>query len=297
MLNIFAIVVTYKGKQWYDRCLGSLVSSKENVNIIVIDNASNDGSAEYIKTKFPEVHLIESDVNLGFAKANNIGMRYALDHGADYVFLLNQDAWVETDTLTELLHTFADNKDVGVASPVHVNGTYTALDKNFAGYMGWQFASDAFMKKMQHYYERPFVNAAAWLISAECIKRVGGFDTLLFKHYGEDNNYLQRVSFHGMKLIVNTQCSVCHDREKRQVEPMKAQFNTNAQYYAWKLTKGNIMMPFSPDVEINAKQRALTKAYIGVHPKRIKRLKYELQLLRDIQISRTKNQQGGKIWL
>ena len=59
-MKIFAIVVTYNGKKWYDRCLGSLRDSETPVETIVIDNASSDGTVEYIKARFPDVHLILS---------------------------------------------------------------------------------------------------------------------------------------------------------------------------------------------------------------------------------------------
>lgn len=59
------------------------------------------------------------------------------------------------------------------------------------------------------------VNAAAWLVSAACIKKVGGFDRLLFTHYGEDDNYCQRLEYHGFELIVNSQAIIYHDRENR----------------------------------------------------------------------------------
>ena len=95
--KIFVIIVTYKGNQWYERCFTSLRNSEYPVQTIVIDNASNDGTVEYIRENFPEIYLIESEENLGFGRANNIGMRYALDHGCDYVFLLNQDAWIKPE--------------------------------------------------------------------------------------------------------------------------------------------------------------------------------------------------------
>ena len=97
-MKIFAIVITYNGQKWYDRCFGSLSASETPVEIVVVDNASSDDTVGFIKERFPGVHLIESKENLGFAKANNIGIRYALDNDADFVFLLNQDAWIEKDT-------------------------------------------------------------------------------------------------------------------------------------------------------------------------------------------------------
>lgn len=287
--RIFVIVVTFRGLKWYNRCLTSLSQSEIPVDVIVVDNASMDGSVEYIERNFPTAIMLTSEHNLGFAKANNIGIRYALDHGADYVFLLNQDAWIEVNTLTELLHTFEDNEQVGVASPMHLNGSYTALDVNFTRYMGTEFISDAYLQKLKHYYEVPFVNAAAWLISKECLRKVGGFDTLLFKHYGEDDNYLQRVHYHGLKVFVDTRCTICHDREGRTGKP----FNANLEY---KIEKGNINNDGILQ-EILDKKRSLWKAYLGVHPKRIRRLNREIRLLRDIELSRKYNIKGGEMWL
>ena len=131
-MKIFAIVVTYNGMKWYDRCFGSLRDSETTVETVVIDNASCDDTIEYIKTHFPSIHLIESKENLGFAKANNIGIRYAIDNNADYVFLLNQDAWIEKDTLTVLLRTFEENEHVGIAAPLQLNGSYTGFDHMFS---------------------------------------------------------------------------------------------------------------------------------------------------------------------
>lgn len=220
-MKIYAIVITYNGTHWYDRCLGSLRDSNLPVDIIVIDNASTDGSFDYIKNHFPEVHLVESKENLGFAKANNIGIKYALDNGADYVFLLNQDAWVEKNTLDELVKTFEFNNNVGIVSPTHLNGNYSGLDRLFTLYIGPDFASDAYMKNIQPFYEVPFVNAAAWLVSRHCIETVGGFDTLLFSHNGEDANYCQRVRFHQMRILISTCCTICHDRETRKISTNK----------------------------------------------------------------------------
>ena len=84
-LKLFVIIVTYKGKQWYDRCFTSLRESTVPVQTIVVDNASEDGSVEYIREHYPEIVLMENKENLGFGQANNLAMRYALDHDCDYV--------------------------------------------------------------------------------------------------------------------------------------------------------------------------------------------------------------------
>lgn len=297
-MKIFAIVVTYNGKKWYDRCLGSLRDSETPVETIVIDNASSDGTVEYIKVHLPNVHLIESKENLGFAKANNIGIRYALDHDADYVFLLNQDAWIEKDTLTELLHTFEENENVGIASPMHLNGSYTGLDYRFVRYLGEEFASDAFLQKTKHYYSRSFINAAAWLMGRSCIETVGGFDTSLFFHYGEDINYCQRVLYHGFNVFVDTRCTICHDREDREGNDDKYNtISTKTFFLLERQTYGDINVEYDFDgIKKSLKKRAFKRFMLGKH-KDIKEIRREISCLDLIESSRQINVNKGRNWL
>ena len=116
MDKVFVIVVTYNGMEWYERCFSSFRSSTIPVTTVVVDNDSQDGSVDYIRREFPEIVVIKSPENLGFGKANNIGIRYALDHGADYVFLLNQDAWIDPDALERLVSIHKKHPEYGLLS-------------------------------------------------------------------------------------------------------------------------------------------------------------------------------------
>ena len=298
MQKIYAIVVTYNGKKWYDRCFGSLRDSETPVETIVIDNASSDGTVEYIKAHFPNVHLIESKENLGFAKANNIGIRYVIDNNADYVFLLNQDAWVEKDTLTELLRTFEDNENVGIASPMHLNGSCTALDKRFAHYMGEEFASDAFLQKTKHYYKRPFINAAAWLIGRSCIETVGGFDTMLFYHYGEDDNYCQRVLYHGFNIIADSRCTICHDREDNENYKDKYQtMSSQTPFFREKSSWGNINEEYGfAQIKKGLRKKYLKKILLCKFQE-ARGIEQEISCIELIESSRKINVEKGRHWL
>ena len=89
-MKILAIVITYNGIQWIDKCIGSLYSSNLPVDVIVVDNLSTDGTPEYIAQNFPKVELVRSKENLGFAGGNNIGLQKAINENYDYIFLLNQ---------------------------------------------------------------------------------------------------------------------------------------------------------------------------------------------------------------
>ena len=120
-VKVFVIIVAYKGMRWYERCFESLRQSSMSVQTVVVDNASNDGTVDYIRKNHPEIHLIESKSNLGFGRANNLGMRYALDHNCDYVFLLNQDTWVEPDAIELLVKCHLCHKEYGIISPMHLS--------------------------------------------------------------------------------------------------------------------------------------------------------------------------------
>lgn len=296
--KVFAVVVIYNGKRWYDRCLGSLFNSEQPVDVVVIDNASSDDSINYIKEHFPRAFLIESKENLGFAKANNIGIRYAIDHGADYVFLLNQDAWIEKDTISGLVKAFDANDTVGIASPVHLNGSYTALDHGFVNYVSDHFVSDAYLKQMKDYYEIPFVNAAAWLINRQCIDTVGGFDTSLFKHYGEDENYCQRVLYHGFHIVVATRFTICHDREDRKEVDRKYDVLSNRTTYLHdRVLYGDIRVSFDFNgIRKKLKRKMWIKGLTGKRDS-VKELKRKLSFFDVVEISRKINKKPGMNWL
>lgn len=219
MKSIYIIVVTYKGLRWYDRCFTSLRESVMPVQSIVVDNASNDGTVEYIRENYPEIHLIESKENLGFGKANNIAMRYALDHGCDYVFLLNQDAWVEPDTFEKLIDIHQRHPEYGILGPVQVNAEKTKVLNGVIQFLinpdsvNKQMFSDFMMGTIDEVYPVAEINAAAWLLPRKTLETVGGFDPI-FLHYGEDWNYLSRVLYHQLKVGLTPHLHVVHDCEE-----------------------------------------------------------------------------------
>lgn len=228
--KIFVVVVTYNGKQWYDQCFGSLRTSELPVNVVVIDNASSDDTVSYIKQDYPEVHLIKSDINLGFGQANNKGMRYALEHDADYVFLLNQDAWIEPNTLSTLIDVHKKIPEYGILSPMHLNAKKTQIEKGLLGHLTYhahinlELISDFYIGMKKEIYDVREVNAAAWLLPRHTLQTIGGFDPIFF-HYGEDDNYLSRVLFHGLKVGIVPKVTICHDTERR-IEKTKEQQST-----------------------------------------------------------------------
>ncbi|MBR5631285.1 MAG: glycosyltransferase family 2 protein [Bacteroidales bacterium] len=214
--KIYVIVVTYKGKQWYDRCFSSLRESTLPVQTIVVDNASNDGSVEFIKEHYPEILLIESKENMGFGKGNNLALRYAYEHGCDYVFLLNQDAWLEDgDALNKLVLLSLRHPEYGIISPMHIAPDKQSLNMMLeygSNVYSKRILSDLYCGKRKEIYQTNYVNAAAWLISRNTLSILGGFDPLIF-HYGEDDDYLNRARYHGVKVGISLESRIVHDHQ------------------------------------------------------------------------------------
>ena len=215
-MRIFVITVTYKGHRWYDKCFSSLLKQSIPVQVIVVDNASNDGTIDFIREKFPAFVLIESHENLGFGRANNIGIRYAMEHDCDYVFLLNQDAWLEVDTIEKLVDIHQRHIDYGILGPLQVNAEKTKVLDGVIQFLinpdnvNKQLFSDLLLGKTEEVYPVAEINAAAWLLPRHTLEVIGGFDPL-FLHYGEDWNYLSRVLYHNLKVGLSPSVQIVHD--------------------------------------------------------------------------------------
>lgn len=299
MFKIYAIVVTWCGWKWYDKCLGSLRDSDVPLDIIVIDNASGDGSVEYIREHFPDVILLPQSENLGFAKANNIGIRYAIDHDADYVFLLNQDAWLNGPSyISEMLRAFEKYDKVGIVCPVNMNGLNSALEDEYAIDMPGKFVSDYFMGSPKAFYETNYINAAAWLMNSSCLKIVGGFDTNMFIHYGEDNNYCQRVVFHGFKIMISTASSICHDKESRRGKEAEYRNMVFKQDdLSDRIMWNNILLPIDIDDFILQAKKSIKRSITRFHFRKARILKQTLSFYENVKYSREMNIKGGEVWL
>lgn len=215
--SIFVVIVTYNGSQWLERCLNSILASNMAVQIVIVDNCSNDETIQIIE-KFDDIYLIKSDKNLGFGQGNNIGIKYALQKGADYIFLVNQDVYIRNDTVDRLVQLMEKNPLYGIISPLQTSRKEDILDPSIAHNItppqgSIELISDALLlDEVKEIYEVNFINAASWFIRADVFAKVGFFDPVFF-HYGEDDNYAQRVRYHGLKIGICPLMSVIHDRK------------------------------------------------------------------------------------
>lgn len=220
MEKIFVIIVTYNGQQWYKRCFDSLNASQMPVNIIVVDNSPDRETVDFIKENYPQIHLIKPAENLMFGRGNNVGIKYALQNGADYVFLLNQDAWlIDGDTVGELVRIAKENPQYGIISPVHLNRKENKIEKLLLRRLfdyqttDKKLFDDLYFGRLKDVYHTKYVNAAAWFIRRKTLETVGAFDPI-FSHYGEDDNYLNRMFYNGLQLGICPRLRIVHDNDR-----------------------------------------------------------------------------------
>lgn len=213
-MRVLVIIVTYNFERWIDRCLGSLRESAHPVDTVVIDNCSSDRTTQLVEQHYPEVRLIKNKENLGFGRANNIGMEIALREGYDAVFLLNQDAWIDPQTIGTLTQLCQEYPAYGILSPVHLTGNGDKPEQGFGTYTGIRQLSD--LDREAPVVQASFINAAFWMIPVAVLHTVGGFSPL-FYHYGEDKDYVNRLRHHGYLVGYSPAAFGCHDRENRKI--------------------------------------------------------------------------------
>lgn len=236
------IVVTYNGKRDIERCLASCDAADPDVECMVIDNGSSDGTLDIVRERFPHVGVVESRRNLGFGGANNIGIRYALDKGFDYVYLLNQDAWIESDALQRLIGIAERHPGFGILSPMQMWADGETCDPPFASQFSEEFkeivGAGLTPVKKEVYPVKPhgMVQGAHWLLRCEAARKAGIFSPVFFM-YGEDNNLCHRMVFHGYSVGIAPSIKAVHNRGGR-IEPAKTR-----RYKSLQMLKFHVLDP------------------------------------------------------
>jgi GT2 family glycosyltransferase len=211
MKKIATIIVTFNGEKWIKKCLETILKSSYSTEVFVVDNCSTDQTVSIVK-KFP-VQLEILSNNSGFGFANNFLLKKLANLDYDYFFLINQDMYVEENSLQQLVAFSENNLDFGIIAPIQFDGTGEKIDTNFEQYI-------KLSEEKENHFETSFCNAAAWLLTRNCVEKVGTFNEN-FKHYGEDRNYCERAKFHDFKIAIVKENKVLHDRAQK-ITPEKA---------------------------------------------------------------------------
>ena len=214
MLDV--VIVSYRCRELLRRCLGSLFEQvpERGLHVVVVDNASGDGTVELVREEFPQVDLVAADRNLGFAAASNLGIRRG---DAAYVLALNPDTRLTAGVLDSLLERMDECPDVGICGPklVREDGSLDhAAKRSFPTPLG-ALAHFAGMKRSQ--YRAPdletgpvdAVNGAFMLMRRAALDEVGLFDEGYWM-YMEDLDLCYRFQRAGWTTWYEPSVTVVH---------------------------------------------------------------------------------------
>lgn len=271
MDKVCTVIVTYNGARWIEQCLKQLLASTYATDIIIVDNCSTDDTLQLLKPYAAKITFIETKQNLGFGGGNNIGLKKALEMNAAFIFLLNQDAYVEPGCIGTLVNSLKQSTAFGILSPLQLNSDASRLDGAFKKYVA-SFISTANFNDIKSYRQQftiqepvpvRFVNAAAWMIRREAVLKVGFFHPA-FIHYGEDNHYASRIQYHGYKIGVDLNTAVVHDRTEEKPNDEKTWMRKLRTIPLYTLLDIRKPMPVAYGLGL-LKLKRIKKKIIGLH--------------------------------
>ena len=205
----YVIVLSWNGREDTERCLDALAKiSEPPIQVICVDNGSTDGSVEAVRDGHPEVHLIENRRNLGFAGGCNVGTRWALAQGAEWVVLVNNDAVVAPDAIAGFAAAAEQRPDAGVlAGKLYLADRPDRVwyaGQRFLAWLGYSGRHRGEGRRDGPRYDsiRPTdrANGALMAISRAAIDEVGLLDEDLFA-YVEDVDWSLRARGAGFEVL------------------------------------------------------------------------------------------------
>lgn len=193
---VYVIVLNYNGRHHLEYCLPSLMATDyERCRILLVDNASTDGSVLYVRERFPNVTVIENEENLGFAAGNNIGIRHALDHRADYIVLQNNDTKVDPRWLTYATRVAEADSRVGFVGFEMLQEYIQGEDPEGEQFRARMEAWDKLEVKPANH-----ITGAALFVRSEVFRDVGLLDEA-FTFYSEEDDLEHRARRAGYRLV------------------------------------------------------------------------------------------------
>lgn len=231
MEAISIVILNFNGKSDTLDCINSFHKNaiSYNASIIVVDNGSRDDSVSAIKSKFPEVIVLENNTNLGFSQGNNVGIDYAIKQGATYILIINNDTLLDKNLFKELLKVIKSDNLIGIAVPK----IYFAKGFEFhkdrykkdelgnviwyaGGIMDWnnvigfhRGVDQVDRGQYEKIEETTFATGNCMFVKKEVFEKIGFFDKRYFLYY-EDNDFSMRVKKAGFKIMYSPKACIWH---------------------------------------------------------------------------------------
>ena len=225
-MDLSVIIVSWNAKAFLLECLLSVIqeTAQYDTEIIVVDNASTDGSAELVKEQFPSVILVSNETNLGFAKANNIGIRQCT---GKYMCLINSDVFVKKECIKQAVQFMDNNTKIGVLGPRIIGADGQVQRSCMAFPTLWNtfcraLALDSLFPKsklfggyLMRYWQHDniqsvdVINGCFWMVRRAALENVGLLDERFFI-YGEDIDWCRRFHDSEWDVVFFPKAEVIH---------------------------------------------------------------------------------------
>ncbi|MDY6878311.1 MAG: glycosyltransferase family 2 protein [Chloroflexota bacterium] len=193
---VYIIILNHNGKNHLEYCLPSVLATEyQNYRIVLLDNGSTDGSVEYTRENFSQVTVVQNDQNLGWAGGNNVGICHALDHGADYIVLQNNDTKVDSRWLDGAVQVCEANPRIGIVG-------FRMLQEYIQG----EDPDEERFKELSAAWEKleyepaDHVTGAALFVRADVFRDVGLIDEAYFA-YSEEDDLEKRAVRAGYQMV------------------------------------------------------------------------------------------------
>jgi hypothetical protein len=242
MAKVSTVVVNWNAREDTRECIESLMQSDyPSLEIILVDNASSDGSVPYLRSLFPGITIIENPINERFALGSNKGMRLALERGARCVFLLNNDAVVEKTTIGRLVRALEGSPGAGLVGPKILYFSKKDVIWSAGGEVNfWRGTTRhrGIREKDTGQYDKSvevgYLTGCALMAKKELIEKIGFLDPSYYI-YGEDADWCLRARKAGFGVVYAPAARVWH----------KVSLSTGGEFSATKLyekTKSNLLL-------------------------------------------------------
>lgn len=216
--NIAVIVLNWNRKADTLRCLASLAEADyPQLTVIVVDNASSDGSVSAIAAAFPDVILVENQSNLGFAAGNNVGIELALRAGFDAILLLNNDTVVAANSISVMANHLHCHPNVGVVAPAICYLQAPQRIWSAGGSIDWKQGTVSTDRLDEHVdalpvdpYATEHVSGCCMLVRSDAVQLAGMLDPRFFMYF-EETEWCVRIARAGYDIHVTPAARIFHD--------------------------------------------------------------------------------------
>lgn len=214
---VYVISLNWNGLAYLkDFCETILKQQYDNYKVVIVDNASTDGSVEFLRQNYPQIEVIRNSTNLGYAAGNNVGLEYACKAGAAYFLVMNNDTIVPSDLIRRLMEVALTDPKIGfVTGKVYFQNTENMLQT--AGKLDkWWRATvvnvgqnklDLGQYEEQRDYD--YLDDVFWLVKREVYEKIGGYDPEFFL-YWEETDWCARAKESGFRLVYTPKARLYH---------------------------------------------------------------------------------------